>query len=122
VVRRSRTNTPMQALTLMNETMYVEAARHMAERVLEDKQTDEDRLSHAFFLATCRHPKQAEMTGLNDILAGRRAEYALKPEDAKKLLTVGDSAYSVKFPPEELAAWTLVCSMILNLDETVTQH
>lgn len=122
VVRRSRTNTPMQALTLMNETMYVEAARHMAERVLSEKQSDEDRLEHAFFIATSRKPKAPELAVLKDVLSGRRAEYALKPEDAKKLLQTGDSPYSTQIQQEELAAWTLLCSMILNLDEVVTQH
>ena len=121
-VRRARTNTPLQALVLMNDPTYVEASRKLAERVLkEGGSTDESRLSFAFRLATARAPLPEERAILKRVLDLRRVAYRREKPQAEKLLKVGESARDSKLDPTEVAAWTAVSSVILNLDETVTR-
>lgn len=121
-VRRARTNTPLQALILMNDPTYVEAARKLAERILgEGGATDEQRLTFAFRTATARRPNESELAVLAALLAEQRALYRSNPEQAAQLLRVGDSPTGAPWNVEELAAWTLVAESVLNLDETVTK-
>lgn len=122
VVRRSRTNTPTQALTTLNETGFFEAARKMAERVLQTKPTDALRIDYAFRLATGRSPDAREAKVLLDLLTSRLAHYRSDPEAAKKLLTIGDAKPDASLDVSEVAAWALVCNAILNLDEVLTLH
>jgi hypothetical protein len=122
-VRRSRTNTPLQALTLWNEPGLVEAARHLGTVMLREGGTDDaGRVTHAFRRATGRRPGAEEVRVLTRALAGLRAEFSAQPEDAMKLLAVGASPVDPAFPPAELAAAAGVASMILSLDETVTKN
>ncbi|MCC6729023.1 MAG: DUF1553 domain-containing protein [Chthonomonadales bacterium] len=121
VVRRLVTNTPLQALVLMNDPTYVEAARRMAERALAAAPADEARLIYAFRLATARPPRPAEAAVLLRVLRAARARYAADAAAARKLLAVGESPRNTRIAPAELAAWTSVSSVILNLDETVTK-
>lgn len=123
VVRRARTNTPLQALVLMNDRQYVEAAKFFAQRaVTEGGNTPDERLTYAFRLATARKPLPDEMAVLLKVFQKHLARFQADPEAAKKLLAVGDSATTAAMAHEELAAYTLVANLILNLDETVTKE
>lgn len=122
VVRRPRTNTPLQALALLNDPQFVEAARAFADRVLrEGGKSTESRLNYAFRLATARKPKADELKVLQKVLEAQLKTYAQSPEAAQKLLSVGSYRAKGSCTPEQLAAWSTVASMILNLDETVTK-
>jgi hypothetical protein len=122
LVRRSTTNTPLQALILLNDPTYVEASRKLAERILvEAPATTEERIAFAFQLATARPPSSAETAILRRAFEQEWAAYRANPATAEKLLTVGESPRNQNLDVAELAAWTTVASMILNLDETVTK-
>jgi hypothetical protein len=122
-VRRARTNTPLQALVLLNDPTYVEAARQLAERLMRDGGARVDhRITQAFRLATARAPKPAEARLLLELLEANRAAYRADPQAALKLLQVGESPRDERLDAGELAAWTIVASTILNLDETVTKN
>jgi hypothetical protein len=120
-VKPTRTNTPLHALATMNDTTYVEAARVLAQRVLKEP-ADGARLEAAFRRVLARSPKDAERSVLLAGLARRRREFAARPDDAKKLLKVGESARDESIDPVEHAAWTSLCLSILNLDEAVTRE
>jgi hypothetical protein len=123
IVRRSVTDTPLQALALMNDPTFVEAARKMAERlIIEGSLAPRDRLNMAFRLTMARIPTDAEARVLLSILTDQMAKYRRDPESAKRLLAVGESARNEKLDVPELAAWSAVCSTILNLDETITRN
>jgi hypothetical protein len=122
VVRRGRTNTPLQALALMNDEQYVEAARHLAERMMRDGgKTVSDRIALGFRLATSRQPTQDEIRVFQTLYTAQSAVYARNRQAAAKLLDVGESRHDRKWDPCELAAWTMVANVMLNLDETVTK-
>ena len=121
VIRRARTNTPLQALVLLNDPTYVEAARAFAERIFHHHADDTDRLKFAFRCAVARLPGDAEQAVVNDLLATARARFATQPDAAHKLLTVGSSKVDVMIEPVELAAWTSIASILLNLDETISK-
>jgi hypothetical protein len=121
--RRTVTNTPLQALVLMNDPTYIEAARKLAERDLREAGPSEtDRIRFAFRLATDRDPSSKEMGILEALYRKQRAHYESAPADAQKLLAIGESPHDKKADPVDLAAWTLVTSTILNLDETITKN
>jgi uncharacterized protein DUF1553/uncharacterized protein DUF1549/concanavalin A-like lectin/glucanase superfamily protein/cytochrome c len=121
--RRALTNTPLQALTLMNDPTYVEAARALAQRaLLEGGRSEKDRLRYAFRLATARIPSGREIDVLHDVLKGRLGWYRRDRQAALKLLAVGESPRDPRLDAAEHAAWTMVASVILNLDETITKQ
>ncbi len=121
--RRERTNTPLQALLLMNETGYFEAARHLGYRMWkEGGSEDSDRLRFGFQLVTSRSPEAPEAAVLIGALAAQRERYAADPEAAKKTVSVGESPVPVDVPPADLAAYTMVANLLLNLDEAVTKN
>lgn len=123
VVRRTRTNTPLQALLLMNDQQYVEAARMLAQRVIkEGGDTPEKRLAYAFRLATGREPAADEVAIMVKVLQKHEAVYAADKPAAKKLLTIGVSPRDAAIPAEQLASYAMVCNLILNLDETMTKE
>lgn len=122
VVRRSRTNTPLAALALMNDVQFVEAARHMAQRaMLEGGSTPEKRATFAFRLATSRVPTSEELGVLVDLYQKHLAHYQSDVEAAQKLLAVGESPRNESLETSELAAWTMISNLILNLDETINK-
>ena len=122
-VREVRTNTPIQALNLMNDPTYSEAARLYAERMLRDGgQSDDDRLNYGFLLATARQPESAESSILRTSLNRYRDRYKTVPEDAELYLSPGEHRRDASFEAPELAAYTAVASMLLNLDETITRE
>ena len=121
--RRARTNTPLQALVLMNSPTYVEAARAMAERMITEAGRDPgQRIRYGFRAATARNPAPAELEVLLDIAQQQLDDYGADKEAARKLLAVGESEYNRKLDVSELAAWTTVASTILNFDETITKE
>lgn len=121
-VGRSRSNTPLQALALMNDVQHVEAARAFAERLLAEKSTDAKRLALAFRSVTAREPDPTERQLLTDSLATHRAHFSRDPAAAEKILTNGESKPAAIAPVPEIAAWTMVTNLLLNLDETVTRN
>jgi mono/diheme cytochrome c family protein len=122
-VRRARTNTPLQALTLMNDMQYVEASRQLAERMLtQGGATPESRLNFAFRLATARHPNKREAGVLSRVLTKQLEIFKGNPESAKQLLAVGQAKRNESLDPAEHAAYLMVANMILNLDEAVTKE
>lgn len=120
-VRRPRTNTPLQALVLLNDPTYIEASRKLAERLLNRTGTDADRVAWAFRLATARTPSAREKAILLRVLEQQRAHYRANRQAAEELLTTGEAPRDLTLDAAELAAWTLLSSTIFNLDETVTK-
>ncbi len=121
VVRRARTNTPLQALVLMNDPTYLEAARKLAEHVLTTETTDENRWKLAYRLVLTRDPDAEEVVTLQSVLEKATVHFAGQKEKAGELLKVGHSASDPSLNPETLAAWTTVMSVILNLDEAISR-
>ena len=121
--RRTITNTPLQALVLLNDTTYVEAARSLAERMLlEGGKTPAARLDYGFRLATARAPQPRELAVLRETLNAELLDYKRHEDRAQALLKNGEAPVSPTLEKSELAAWTTVASMLLNLDETITKQ
>jgi myo-inositol catabolism protein IolC len=115
------TNSPQQALTLLNDPSFVEAARRFANRI-STISGDSARIDRAYEIALCRPPSAKERQSLLTFLNAMRADYRQRPDDAKKLETVGISPDTSKLDPIEQAAWASVCRVILNLHETITRY
>ncbi len=121
-VKRSLTNTPLQALALLNEVTYVEAARRLAEQMLtEGGTTPEARIAWAFQRATARKPDAFELEKLTANLRDRLAAFAQDAEASAKLIAQGASQPNANLNPTELAAYTVTANVLLNLDEVVTR-
>jgi hypothetical protein len=121
-VRRSRTNTPLQALALWNEEGFLEAARLLGTRMWrEGGERDADRLRFGMRLVTGRVPDERELAVLERTLGRLRAEFTASPADAERLLAIGESPRDESVPAAEQAAAMSVASMLLNLDETLTK-
>lgn len=115
-------NTPQQALTLLNDPSFVEAARVLAEKLLEKPSDDGTKLEQAFERVLSRKPKAAEKESLLKLLATQRKYYQDKTDEAEALLKVGFAARSPKLKAPELAAWTNITRVLLNLHEVVTRY
>jgi hypothetical protein len=121
-IRRPQTNTPLQALVLLNDPTYTEAARKLAERMMtEGGVSSDERIAFAFKLATARGPSIDEAKVLRETFDRRWVYFRANPEAAKKLVSIGESPRNDKLDVAELAAHTTVASMVLNLDETITK-
>ncbi len=121
-VRRARTNTPLQALVLMNDVQFIEAARKFAERVMEDGGADVDqRVTFAFRSVLARQPTSNERAALEQLFSDHLAEFKQHPDAATQLLAAGESPRDETLEAAELAAWTMVAHLLLNLSETVTK-
>ncbi|MEX1223823.1 MAG: DUF1553 domain-containing protein, partial [Pirellulales bacterium] len=122
-VRRSRTNSPTAALNLMNDEQYVEAARHLAARVVAEGGDDlESRLRFAFRLCTARTPSEQELKIMAEAYRRQLERFESNPEAADKLLVVGESPRAEVMEKPQHAAWTMVANMLLNLDETISKQ
>ena len=120
---RGRSNTPMQALQLMNDVQHVEAARNLAQRILkEGGAKDNQRIQWAWRTVTSRRPAPDEAEIITDVLKGHRSRYAEDLEAAKQLIAYGESVPDKELAPHELASWTLVANLLLNLDEVVNKN
>ncbi len=123
VARRARTNTPLQALVLMNDEQYIEAARQLAQRMLKEGGSQApDRLRYGFRLTTARDPNEREQAVLTAQLAAHLAHFQADPESAKKLLAIGAVPRDESLDPAEHASYTLIGNLLLNLDETMTKE
>ncbi|MEM7386651.1 MAG: DUF1549 and DUF1553 domain-containing protein, partial [Verrucomicrobiota bacterium] len=118
-VRPRRNNTPLQSLTLMNDITYLEASRNLAERLLTAHSHNRKRLQMAFRLATSRLPDATEMQVLTDALTSANRHFSEHPDDARELITVGESTPIHDLDPMEVAGLTIVVSTVLNLDESI---
>src|SRR5262249_3692145 len=120
-LRRSVTNTPLQALVLLNDPTYVEASRKLAERLLRDAATPQARIDLAFRLCTSRHPSAEEIQEILNLYFVQRAGFVRDTQAARDLLSVGESPRPDNIAVDELAAWTVIAGVLLNLDETITK-
>jgi hypothetical protein len=122
-IRRARTNTPLQALTTLNDVQFVEASRHFAQRLMrEGGKAVDQRVRYAFRLATARQPSPGEVAVLTEIHDAALQQYQGDADAATALLAVGESDRDDSLQVAEHAAWTIVASAILNLDETLTRE
>ncbi|MFN7929757.1 MAG: DUF1553 domain-containing protein, partial [Blastocatellia bacterium] len=122
-VRETRTNSPLQALNLMNDVTYVEAARLLAERMLkEGGATPEARLSWAFRALTSRWPDELERKTLRDNLTSQLTYFRQHPAEAERLLTLGERRNDKALNVAEVAAYATTASLLLNLDEVITKQ
>ena len=120
---RTRSNTPLQALVLLNDPIYVESARAFAQRILTSgRATDEERVAWAIRDSLCRKVTSDESRLLVSLLGKHRTEYAADTASANKLLSVGEYPIPTEVNRTELAAWTSVARAILNLHETITRN
>jgi len=123
LVRETRTNTPLQALTLMNDVTFVEASRALAERMMtEGGATPNERIVFAFRLATARRPLPVDRRILLSGLHKHLEHYRGNPDAARKLVSAGESVRDAEIDMVELAAYTVTASLILNLDEAITKE
>ena len=120
---RARSNTPLQALVLLNDPTYVEAARALSQRILTSgRSTDPERIEWAIRESLCRKVTDSESQLLLSLLNKNRADYAADTASADKLLSVGEYSVNIDLNRTELAAWTNVARAILNLHETITRN
>src|SRR4029079_13243791 len=118
--RRNRSNTPLQALTLLNDQANFEFAQGLAIRIMQDgKGTDAERLRDAFRLLMCRQPSDFEQKRLLDLLARQRAGFADTPDEARQ---VAPKDLPADIDVKEFASWTMVARVMLNLDEFITRE
>ena len=123
VVRTDRTNTPLQALNLMNDETYLEASRRLAERILEEGgSTPLARVAYGFRLVTARWPGPSEQTALFQALQRFREDFKSRPQEALDYLSAGASVRNESLNPQELASYSGLASVILNLDEAITKE
>ena len=120
-IQRESTNTPLQALVLLNDPQFVEANRHLAALLLKAEPDDNARLQHAFKIVLSRPAAKSELDILIQRLNEERLYFEQSPQSAEDLLEVGESKVQSEFPPTELAAWTVVSSLIMNLSEAITR-
>ena len=121
-VKRERTNTPLQALVTMNDDQFVEAARHLAQLTLKQGgESDDARLDFAARRLLARPLREAEVKVIRESLGGLLAYYQEHPDDAAKLLAVGESKAEKGLDPGTLAAWTMLANELLNLDEVLNK-
>jgi hypothetical protein len=120
---RMVSNTPQQALTLLNDPTFTEAARAFAQRLLASPAGDDTaRLNLAWQLALARPPSTAELQSILTYLKSQREGFAQTPEDAVKVSKLGLAPVPPGLAPVELAAWTATARVILNLHETITRY
>jgi hypothetical protein len=123
LIRRARTNTPLQALVLLNDPTYVESSRKFAERLIKEAgPTPAERIGHAFRLAISRAPTAGEQRILLALSQEAIDRFCRDKSAAEKLVAVGDSPRDAGADVVELAVWTTVASVVLNLDETITKE
>ncbi len=121
-VNMAQTSTPLHALTMMNDTAWVEAGRAMAARAMKSARSATDRLTYAFRLACARRPRPDELAILKGSLDKALAAFAKDPASAKAYLAVGESPVDTSLDPTQHAAYAAVCLSILNLDEAMTRE
>jgi hypothetical protein len=121
-VRRERTNTPLQALATMNDTQYVEASRYLAQRAMREVGPDFDqRLDYVTTRLLARSFDDRERAVAKKTYVGLEALYGSDVEEANRLLEIGESGHDEALPQAESAAWTMLTSQLMNLDEVLNK-
>jgi len=121
-VRRARTNTPLQALVLLNDVQFVEAARRFAEQVVrEGGDSVEAKISFVYRSVLAREPSAKELQIVSTLFDEHLAEFTKNPEAANQLLAIGESARDEMLDSQQLGAWTMIVHLVFNLSETVTK-
>ncbi|EDM27552.1 hypothetical protein LNTAR_20138 [Lentisphaera araneosa HTCC2155] len=121
-VRRERTNTPLQALQLMNDVQYLEASRHLATKALQTQGDNNDKIKKAFRKVTSRFPNKEELIIMSEVLQAHHKHFEVNANEAKELIAHGESKVPKDIDSNELAAWTMLCSQLYNLDEAITKE
>ena len=121
-VSRERTNTPLQALQLMNDVQYLEASRHLAYKALKSTGDDSSKLKTAFRKVTSRFPNSDEISIMSQVLTEHKQHFKANEKEAKELIKHGDSKVPEDIEIDKLAAWTMLCSQLYNLDEAITKE
>jgi hypothetical protein len=122
-VQRARTNTPLQALTLMNDVTYVEASRKLAERMMEEGgAASGERIAYGFQLVNGRPPETGELAVIASAFQQFREGYRKDNAAAKDLLSAGEAARDKELDPREVASYAAVANLLLNTDEAVTRE
>jgi hypothetical protein len=121
-IQRERSNTPLQALQLMNDIQHYEAARGLAQRMMMSSTDVAARITFAYRTVLARPPAPEESAVVLDLYQCQMRKYEAMPEDAKKAITFGESPPATGLAERELAAWTLVANLILNLDEAIVRN
>jgi len=120
--RRQRTDTPLQALVTMNDVQWVEAARALAERVIhESGRSDDQRIDRMGLILLSRVPSSQMAAVLEKSLGEMQKHYSTNSKDAHALVSIGEKRHGSSIPEPELAAWTMIASEMLNLDETLNK-
>ena len=128
--KRDRSNSPLQALQLMNDVQHIEAARALAQRMMTEPVsaggasavTPADRIAFAYRVVLSRQPAAEETAVIAQTYAKHLAKYQKNADAAKKLITSGESKPKAELNEAELAAWTMVANLVLNLDETLNRN
>ena len=121
VLRRSRTNTPLQALVTMNDPQFVEASRNLAERAIKQSSSLDEQIIFAYRIATGQKPSQLALDSLKQSFENEHPVFQANADRATKLITIGESMRDSTIDAAQHAAMTVVCSIILNLDITLTR-
>ena len=122
-VQRPRTNTPLQALVTLNDIQFVEAARHFAERILaEGGDSNREKIRFGFRQVTAREPSKRELDTMLALVEDLTEQYGKNPDAASKLLAIGESPRDESLDTSTHAAWSMLASTLLNLDETLTRE
>ena len=123
ILQRSRTNTPLQALVLLNDVQFVEASRNLAEQLLQGAaRSDLQRLQDLYLRVLARPVRKPEIEVLQDVLADALNRFKADPASARALLGFGESQPDESLDAATHAAWTLLCNVVFNLDETLTRN
>jgi thiamine pyrophosphate-dependent acetolactate synthase large subunit-like protein len=121
VMRRARTNTPLQALVTLNDPQFLEAARFLAQRMIQNADNLPARITYAYELVMSRPPEPWEVKLFKDSFATMITKYRADPASAKAMLSVGEAKRDPAIDAAEHAAWMVIASMILNTDEALTK-
>lgn len=121
VVKRERTNTPLQALLTLNDVQFVEAARVLAEHAMKSAASDQDRIDFIAKRLLARSFTDKELPILVESITELKKQFAAKPDDARKLISFGESKADPSLVATELAAWTMLANEVLNLDEVLNK-
>ena len=121
-LKRERSNTPLQALQLMNDVQHFEAARGLAQRAMKERTALKERIDFVFLSVLARFPGEEELKIVKGLFDSHLAKYRAAPEEAKKAIQFGESKPAVDLDPAELAAWSLVANLVLNMDEAIVRN
>jgi hypothetical protein len=121
-LKRERSNTPLQALQLMNDVQHFEAARGLAQRTMKEKESLDERIDFVFRSVLARSPGEEEEGIVRGLFERQLVKYRAEPEEAKAAINFGESKPDEGLDVAELAAWSLVANLVLNMDEAIVRN